>query len=122
MPGVAAYALAVNSNIATAKVSPKSICVFEIVFFMFIALMAQLLINVDFGHQPTEVLRVVRQMVKVGGVEVVRSCGNTGAIENHVERFTTREGDGVGRVIQIVACLVAEQLGVVADDLHRDSE
>src|SRR5215469_8273410 len=108
MPGAAAYALAVHSNITRAKVSPKSICVFEIVFFMFITLMARLLIHVDFGHQPAEVLRVVREMVKVGGVEVVRSSGDTGAIENHIERFTTREGDGVGRVIQVVARLVAE--------------
>src|SRR5215469_2387807 len=113
MPGAAAYALAVNS-IITAKVSPKSICVFEIVFFMFIALIARLLVHVDFGHQAAEVLRVVRQMVKVGGVEVVRSCGNTGAIENHVERFAASEGDGVGGVVQVVARLVAKQLGVVA--------
>ena len=47
----------------------RAVLFIEIAFFMFVALIAALLIDVDFGHQSAEVLGVVRQVVKVGGVE-----------------------------------------------------
>src|SRR2546429_2853492 len=67
-------------------------------------------------------------MVEIGRVEVVGADRNRGrarggrvrgrgvshaGIEDDVQRFPTAEGDRVGRVVQVVAVLVAQQLRVV---------
>src|SRR6267378_3846568 len=62
---------------------------------MFIALIAALLVNPDFGHQATEVLGIIRKVIKIGGVEVVGSRRNPGAVEDYVERFAARQRGGV---------------------------
>src|SRR6516225_4871082 len=120
IPGAAAGAVGASDTIAAirARISP----VLTKRLFMLVGLIVALLVHDNFCHQSAEVLGVIRQMVKVWGVEVVRPRGNTRAIENHVERFAAGEGDGVGAVVQIVSPLVAEQLGVIADHLHWDSE
>src|SRR4029077_83632 len=109
MPGAAAKALIV-SIIATATIGARSrVC--KIAFFMFVALMAALLIDVNFGHQSAEVLCVVGEVVKIGGIEVVDFAGRVSGpirlrqarIENHVKGFAARQGDRVGRVVQVVA-------------------
>jgi hypothetical protein len=55
MPGAAAYAVAADnkSNAIGAHTS------FKILVFMVVSLIAALLVDVNFGHEPTEVLRVV---------------------------------------------------------------
>jgi hypothetical protein len=58
IPGAAAYAVAVT-NKARAMVRRVAIRVMVIAFFMLVALIAALLVNVDFGHQAAEVLRIV---------------------------------------------------------------
>jgi hypothetical protein len=82
IPGAAAKAVAV-SNIADAANATRSL-VIENIFFMFVALMAALLIDPNFGHQSAEVLGVVRQVVKIGGIEVV-----------HLARFVFRGVAGI---------------------------
>ena len=76
IPGAAPCAVA-GSNKAIATIAARSSRVFEIAFFVFVAfigsllaLIAALLIDMDLGHQPTEVLGIVRQVVKIGGVEI----------------------------------------------------
>src|SRR5512144_2250025 len=89
-PGAAANATVVASRSASTTIGARRCCVFEIAFFMFVALMAALLVgDLDFGHKPTEVLGIVRQVIKIGGVEVIRSRWDVGAVENHVERLST---------------------------------
>jgi hypothetical protein len=64
---------------------------------MFVALMAALLVNVDFGHQPAKVLCVVRQVIEIRGVEVEDLASlilrRVAGIEDHVERFTATQRD-----------------------------
>jgi hypothetical protein len=78
MPGAAAKAAGVSSS-ASATSAARNNCVFEFCLFMFIALIAALLVrasvaegvaaidgaraNVHFSHQPAEVLRVIGQVV-----------------------------------------------------------
>ena len=83
IPGAAAFAEGVTKR-ATATVTAKTSCVFHIMLFMFVALMAALLIDPNFGHQSAEVLGVVRQVVKIGGIEVV-----------HLARFVFRGVAGI---------------------------
>ena len=73
MPGVAENAAGATNSATAAVNAARSFRVFEIAFFMFVALIAALLIaivpegaavdavaNVDLGHQPAEVLGVIR--------------------------------------------------------------
>src|SRR6266576_4877953 len=80
IPGAAAWAEAVSIR-TTATISTESSRVTEFDFVLFIWLMAALLIafprggieratDVDFRHQPTEVLGIVRQVIEIGGVQV----------------------------------------------------
>src|ERR1700751_4103528 len=86
--------------------------------------------NVNFGHQSAEVLRVVRKVIQIWGVEVVDVTRLVGSpvgpgdagVEDYIQRLSTRQRDGIGRVIQVVAGLISQQLGVVTDDLHRNAE
>src|SRR5207253_8264340 len=75
-----------------------------------------------FCHQAAEVLGVVRQVVKVGGVKEVGARGNTGTIQNHIQRLSAAERDRVGRDVHIVAGLIAQQLCVEAHQLHRNTK
>src|SRR5882762_2523089 len=84
MPGAAACAVAASS--VAANISAAKSRVMLVSFFMFIALMAALLIDPNFGHQSAKVLRVVRQVIKIGGVEVVGAFWHAGGIENHIDR------------------------------------
>jgi len=73
MPGAAAYAVAVSNN-ATAASGAKN-RVFEIVVFIFVVLIAALLVgDTNLGHQPAEVLGVVGQVVEIGGVKIVNAA------------------------------------------------
>src|SRR6202023_2444637 len=47
---------------------------------------------------------------------------NTRAVQNHIKRFAACQSDGVRVVVQVVSLLVAKQLGVVTDNLHRNSQ
>src|SRR5271165_2438289 len=82
MPGAAAKAAGVKSSVI-ATVSARSSCVLDVGFFMFIGLIAALLIagvskrvtghavaNVDLGHHPAEVLRIIGQHLEIWGVDV----------------------------------------------------
>src|SRR3981081_689274 len=100
IPGAAACAVA-GSNDATAALAARSSRVFGVAFFIFVALIgsllaliAALLIDADFGHQPTEVLGIVRQVVKIGGVEIEHAARRilcrVARIQNHVEDIVTR--------------------------------
>jgi hypothetical protein len=60
IPGAAAYAVVAMNNNATATIGTRSCRVFEIAFFMFVALIVELLIDMDLGHQPAEIFGVVR--------------------------------------------------------------
>src|SRR5579864_6031293 len=105
MPGAAAYA-ETASNIAMATIAARSSCVLTIAFFMFVALMAALLINVDFGHQAAEVLCVVGKVIKIRGVKVIGTLGHSGGVENDVERLTSPQRDRIGGVVEVVSRLI----------------
>src|ERR1041384_4609041 len=75
----------------------------------------------DLGHQPAEILRVVGQVVEVGGIEIVRACRNISGIENDVERLAAAQRNRVRRVVQVVSSLVSQKLGVVTDNLHSNA-
>src|ERR1700746_1640154 len=84
IPGAAANAVAVRS-MAIATTGARNL-VFKIMFFMFVALIAALLIDPNFGHQPAEVLGIIRQVIKIGGVEIEDLAGRvTRRIQDHVE-------------------------------------
>src|SRR5690349_9241001 len=85
-------------------------------------MVALLLDYVDLGHQAAEVLSVIRQMVKIGGVEEVRARRHTGAIEDYIQRFTAAQGDGVGGDVKVVSRLITQQFGVVPNHLHRNTK
>src|SRR5882762_10199880 len=111
MPGAAACAAAVSSK-TTTTITTGTSRVIEIALFIFIGLMAALLLDDDFSHQPTKVLGIVGQMVKLGGVEVIGARGHAVGIQNHIERFATTQGDRVGEVSRIVASQVTQQARV----------
>src|SRR5437879_1295277 len=99
IPGAAAWAEAASSR-TTATISAESSRVSEFDFMLFIWLMAALLIafprggieratNVDFCHQPTEVLGIVRQVIEIGGVQIIGAVGrilrDIAGIENYIQ-------------------------------------
>src|ERR1700722_1778200 len=61
-------------------------------------------------------------MIELRRVEEVGTGGDAGAVENHVERLAAAERDRVRRDVKIIACLVAQDLGVVPDQQHRDAD
>src|SRR5207237_10164408 len=73
-PGAAACAIAVSSN-ATATIGARYSRTFRIACFIFVVLIASLLIDTDFGHQPAEVLRVISQAGEVGGAAGMAAGG-----------------------------------------------
>src|SRR5215472_2972279 len=97
MPGAAALAVAASNN--PRAVSNRSCAIFEFAFFIFVSFIATLLhaavaecrashtsrANMNFGHEPAEVFRVIGQVVEVGGVEVVRASRDARGIENNVQ-------------------------------------
>src|SRR3979411_2857844 len=103
MPGAAACAVPVNSR-ASAIITTGNSSDIEIAFFIFIALIAALLVDMNFGHEPAEIFGVVGKVVEIGGVEVVGPHGNrrgAGAaggsdkagIENRVHRLSATQSD-----------------------------
>src|ERR1700730_9563252 len=63
-------------------------------------------------------------MVKLRSVEVVSASlrilrGITG-IKNYVQRLSTAQRDRIGRVIQVVTCLIPQQPRILTDHLHGD--
>src|SRR5882762_3460393 len=109
MPGAAACAVAVSSKV-TPTIKIGSSLVIEIALFLFIALIAALLIDMDLGHQPTEVLGIVRQVIKIGGVEIEDAArgvlGGIGRIQDHVDRLATGQRDRVGVVVEVISGLI----------------
>src|SRR3954471_16504441 len=102
IPGLAAKAACVL-NSANAATNISNSCVFEILLFMFIGVIAALLVvtgapkcvtarhggaDMNFGHEAAEVLGVVRQVVEIGGVQVVHVAGvvlvGIAGVENHI--------------------------------------
>src|ERR1700722_17446498 len=77
--------------------------------------------NVDFGHQATEGLRVIRPVIEMRGVEVVGVPSrvlrdqNAGLseplafIQNAVQGLTAGERAGIRGVVQVHSGLIAEQ-------------
>src|SRR3954447_21924342 len=97
IPGAAALAAGAPNSTA-AIVSVRTRCIFQILLFMFIGLIAALLIgDVDFGHQSAEVLRVVRQVIKIGRVEIENAAARIqrciAGIENDVQRLAAAKRD-----------------------------
>src|SRR5258706_8679095 len=95
MPGAAAWAAAANNKVTATAMNGRN-TVTALGALVFQCLIAALLQNIDFGHQPTEVLGVVGQVIEIGRVQVVHLApgvcvavrsGNAG-IENHIQRFT----------------------------------
>src|SRR6266568_9081999 len=87
IPGLAAKTAGVINGVAA--ITARSSCFIEIFFFMFIGVIAALLVvvariakcvptrdggaDVNFGHEPAEILGVVGQVVEIGRVEVERA-------------------------------------------------
>src|SRR5437588_11285204 len=103
------------------------------VLFVFVSLFPCLLITGSLGHEPAEIFGDVRQVVEIGGVEIVCPRGNrrgagatdgsdSAGIENHVERLATAQRDRGGVVVQVVSRLVPQQLGVIPEDVHRNPQ
>src|SRR5882762_6025845 len=118
MPGAAACAVPVNSR-ASAIVTTGSSLYIEIAFFIFIALIAALLVDMNFGHEPAEIFGVVGKVVEIGGVEIIcphgdrRGAAGSGSdeagIENRVQRLSATQSDRVGVVIHVVSGLIPQQ-------------
>src|SRR5467141_3444230 len=126
MPGAAPYAVAAVRNNATTSMGVNSRHVLEIAFFIFVALIGSLLalisallVDMDFGHEPAEILGVVGQVVEIGGVKIKHLARRvTGGIQDHIERLAASQRDRVGVIVQIVSRLIPQQLGVVTDNVH----
>src|SRR5258708_1670434 len=118
MPGAVACAVAVNSNVSASIATGASLNI-EIVLFIFVALIAALLVDPDFSHQSTEVLGIVRQVVEIGGIEIKYLASRvTSGVENHVERLAASQRDGIRVVVQVVSGLIPQEFGIQSDDLH----
>src|SRR5882762_1664765 len=120
MPGAAAKAALVSSSVTAITRAGSSrenaIC---LKVFSFIA---ALLVDMDFGHEPTEVLGVVRQVVELWGVQVVSSHRYVGGIEKHIQGLATSQRDRVRGVVEVVASFVTQQARIERDDLHGNAK
>src|SRR5579871_418299 len=80
----------------------------------------------NLGHQPAEVLLIVRQVIELRGEEVVdlSRLVNVGVagVEDYVQRFSATQSDRVAVVVGVISFLIAQQLGVVTDHVHRNSK
>src|SRR5437763_10942473 len=89
----------------------------------------------NFGHEPTEVFLVVGQVVEIGGEEIehaarwIKGCRTAGGsatcisgVQNHIQRLATTERNRVGVILQVVPRLIPQNLGVEANDLHRNPQ
>src|ERR1700693_1435273 len=61
-------------------------------------------------------------MIELWRVEEVGTGGHAGAVENHVEGLAAAQGDRVRRDVEVVARLVTQDLGVEANQQHRDAD
>src|SRR5215467_4228160 len=68
IPGAAPYALEMNEMATVSSIARRTF-VFEIAFFMFVVLMAALLVDSDFGHQSAKVFCVIRKVIEIWGIE-----------------------------------------------------
>src|ERR1700730_3753203 len=105
MPGVAAVASGPCSVVTTvATIATQNLAVMWLTNILLGAARLGLWVhgtaNVHLGHQPAEVLRIVRQVIQVGGVEIksltFNELGFVGGIEDHVDRLTPAQRDRVG--------------------------
>src|SRR5205807_9146609 len=97
MPGTAAWAVPPISNATATITTAVSVAAFRVFSFTsLIAALSCLVHNHNFGHQTAEVLGVVRQVIKIRGVEEVRAWGNARSIKNRIQRLTAAQRDGVG--------------------------
>src|SRR5579863_3757271 len=111
MPGADAWAAGVSSTAAAASErNPETAPSFLVFKWLMVAFLIK---HDDFGHQPAEVLGVVRQMVELRGVEHVRARRHAGGIDDGIERLATAERDRVGLDVEIVPGFVAQQLGLI---------
>src|ERR1700686_5782477 len=60
-------------------------------------------------------------MVKLRRVEKVGTGGNSGPVENHIERLAAAESYRVRCDVKVIARLVTQDLGVEAHEQHRDA-
>src|SRR6266478_196781 len=121
MPGTAACAEGASSKAAVATATERKRETAHQCFEFKWLMVALLRRYYNFSHQPAEVLGVVRQMVKLWCVEEVHTGGNPGAVENHIQRLAAAQSDRVGCDVEVIACLVAQQLGVEANQLHGNA-
>ena len=65
-----------------------------IVVIMVVAFIAALLVDVDLGHEPAEVLSIVGQVVKIGRVEIENAVRwifrGIAGVQNYIQRLATR--------------------------------
>src|SRR5713226_8385142 len=65
-------------------------------------------------------------MVEIGRVEIKHAIrglfSRIAGIQNHVQRLSARQSDRVRVVVEVVSRLISQQLGVVPDDVHRNTE
>src|SRR5882757_2205869 len=95
MPGAAACAAPANNSVTAIAMNGLS-SLTALRTLVSKCLIAALLQNIDFGHQATEILGVVRQVIEIGRVQVVHLApgvcvavrSRNAGIENHIERFT----------------------------------
>src|SRR6516162_2189126 len=143
MPGAAAKAVAASENTNTIGARIFAIC--EIAFFIVISLIAALLVagvavgvtpghtvaDMHLSHHSTEVFGVVGKVIKGGRVKVKHaarrvqrlrassgSASGVAGIPNHVVGFSAAQRDRVCPIFSVVSCLVSQELGVPADDVH----
>src|SRR5689334_17462972 len=102
MPGEAAFASSATSRLM-AHAARQANCRGEL-FTVMVSRMFPLLAagfrrgidrvaDVHFGHQPAEVLRIVRQVIEVRRVEIELLSGAVSlSVEDHVERLAAAEG------------------------------
>src|SRR3954453_8449644 len=113
MPGAAARAVAVSD--ATAISMGRSRLVFNNRFLILGFIVALLegagfgcgihsAADVDLGHQSTEILRIVSQVIKIRRVQVERLSGHVlriAGVQDQVQGLTTTQRYGIGEVVHV---------------------
>src|SRR5215470_18056272 len=88
-PGVVAWAA--DDNSARAVTINENTREIEIAVFLVIEVIAALLLDPNFRHQPAEVLGVIREVIEIAGVEIKHLTGLVfpcvASIQNDVERL-----------------------------------
>src|SRR6516164_418198 len=142
IPGAAANAAGARNSVV-ATTSARRSFVLNVDLFIFFGLIASLLIagvakcaashgvaDMDLGHQTTEIFCVVREVIELWGIKEVGFASSIGRpiglaaarIQDRVERFSTTQRDRVGPVFRVHPGLIAQQLGVPSNDVHRNAQ